>query len=266
MRTFRLAGIFLTSIVLSTGVVSLVLAADSTVRGTLGRAAPAAGLKNACGSASCIPTIVGGLISIVLGLLGVALVGYVVYAGYLWMTAGGESKQIEEAQTVLRNAVIGVVVVGFSYTIAGVGIRFLNDAFTPTPPVAPPPAATPASPAAPDSDLTPTSGLNPLRQGCRRNTCTSECIQTTCANVTGQRRFTCETSCRNQCEQGCALDNAPDSPSNPSCQPIADYRQCLANCQSDNTERARRGEYATADLQRDVLYACNGDCTHLYCR
>lgn len=267
MRTFRWIGILSTS-TLMLAVAASVVFADGGVRSVLDRAAPAAGLQNACGTASCIPTIIGGLITLVLGLLGVALIGYVVYAGYLWMTAAGEAKQVEEAQTVLRNAVIGIVIIGFSYTLTGVGLRFIREAFNSSVPdyVAPTAPPVPGTPA-PEVDRTP-SRTNPFREGCRRTSCTSECIPINCSTFSGQRRFTCESGCRTECEARCpALDGPPaPSPTDTRCVPLADYRQCLANCASDITERARAGEYATPELQSDALAACNGDCTYLYCR
>lgn len=266
MRTFRGFGIFLASIFWLAATDAVVLAADATVRGVLNRTGPAAGLSNACGSGSCVPAIIGGLINVVLGILGILLIGYVVYAGYLWMTAGGESKRVEEAQTVLRNAVIGVAVIGFSYTLTGLGLRFLETAFTPTAPSAPvSEAPAPTAPAAiPES---PVPVINPFREGCQRSTCTNECIPQLCGTLTGQRRFTCEEStCRIQCEARCGLDGPP-IPTAPvqRCTPLADYRQCLANCATDVDERALRREFPSREAQSDALSVCNNDCDFLYC-
>ncbi|MBP6944672.1 hypothetical protein KBD61_02645 [Patescibacteria group bacterium] len=266
MRTFRGVGIFLASIFLLAATETVAFAADATVRGVLNRTAPAAGLTNACSSGSCVPTIVGGLINIVLGILGILLIGYVVYAGYLWMTAGGESKRVEEAQKVLRNAVIGVAVIGFSYTLTGLGLRFVENAFNPTAPSAPAPEV--AAPGAPAPVVeAPVPVINPFREGCQRTTCTSECIPQLCGNFTGQRRFTCEqATCRTQCEARCGLDGPP-IPTAPvqRCTPLADYRQCLANCATDIDERAARREFATRVEQSEELSVCNTSCDFLYC-
>lgn len=72
------------------------------------------------GSANSAPTLVeliGNGIQIALSLLGVVLLGYVLYAGFLWMTAGGEEDNIKKAQGILRNAVIGLVIILASYSI-----------------------------------------------------------------------------------------------------------------------------------------------------
>ncbi len=62
-------------------------------------------------------TIIGNGIQIALSLLGVILLFYVLYAGFLWMTAGGEEDNIKKAQGILRNAVIGLVIILASYSI-----------------------------------------------------------------------------------------------------------------------------------------------------
>ncbi|MEK7139360.1 MAG: hypothetical protein AAB817_01535, partial [Patescibacteria group bacterium] len=43
-----------------------------------------------------------------LEVLGVVFLVLTVYAGFKWMTAGGNSEQIDEAKALLRNAVIGL--------------------------------------------------------------------------------------------------------------------------------------------------------------
>jgi len=57
------------------------------------------------------------IINYALGLLGTLFLVLIVYAGYLWMTAGGEEQQIEKAQGYLKNGIIGLVIV-----LAAVGI------------------------------------------------------------------------------------------------------------------------------------------------
>ena len=51
------------------------------------------------------------IINYALGLVGTLFVVLIVYAGYLWMTAGGEEQQIEKAKSYLKNGVIGLVIV-----------------------------------------------------------------------------------------------------------------------------------------------------------
>lgn len=63
--------------------------------------------------------IIGNLISTVLGLIGIILLVLFIYAGFLWMTAGGDKDQVEKAKSIFKNAVIGLVIIVFSYFISG---------------------------------------------------------------------------------------------------------------------------------------------------
>jgi len=58
--------------------------------------------------------------SIVRGLLatiGMALLIMFLYAGFLWFSARGNDDQVTKAKATLRNAVIGLLIVGFSYAL-----------------------------------------------------------------------------------------------------------------------------------------------------
>ncbi len=61
--------------------------------------------------------IIGRLIKVFLGLLGIIALFLTLYAGYLWMTAGGDDKKVDEAKTILRNAVIGLLIIMSAYAI-----------------------------------------------------------------------------------------------------------------------------------------------------
>jgi hypothetical protein len=50
--------------------------------------------------------------------LGVLFVCLTVYAGFLWMTAGGNEEHIEKAKKLLFRAVIGLIIVLSAYSIA----------------------------------------------------------------------------------------------------------------------------------------------------
>ncbi|MFA6406677.1 MAG: hypothetical protein WCW34_04120 [Patescibacteria group bacterium] len=70
-------------------------------------------------------TLVGQLIGAVMGLVGVILFGYMVYGGFRWMTAGGNEKAVTEAQTIIRNAIIGIVIIVAAYAISNFVIQTL---------------------------------------------------------------------------------------------------------------------------------------------
>lgn len=61
--------------------------------------------------------IIGRFIKFFLGFLGVIALLLTLYAGYLWMTAGGDDGKVDEAKTILRNAVIGLLIIMSAYAI-----------------------------------------------------------------------------------------------------------------------------------------------------
>lgn len=58
------------------------------------------------------------IINIVMLVLGVLAVGLIVYAGFLWMTSNGEEEKIETAKKILKNGVIGLVIILSAWGIA----------------------------------------------------------------------------------------------------------------------------------------------------
>lgn len=57
------------------------------------------------------------IIQILLTLVGTIFFVLTVYAGYLWMTAGGNEEEVEKAKTTLRNAILGLIIVIAAYGI-----------------------------------------------------------------------------------------------------------------------------------------------------
>jgi len=85
--------------------------------GSLDTTAGEMGYTTGPGSAS--PEIVISLvIQAVLGFLGVIFIILVIYGGILWMTAGGNEQQVEKAQKILKNSVIGLAIVLLAYAIS----------------------------------------------------------------------------------------------------------------------------------------------------
>ncbi|QQS60423.1 hypothetical protein IPN41_00340 [Candidatus Falkowbacteria bacterium] len=61
---------------------------------------------------------VGEIISIFLGFLGVIFLILMIYAGFNWMTAGGEEEQITKARNTIRAAIIGLLIVISAYALS----------------------------------------------------------------------------------------------------------------------------------------------------
>ena len=64
-----------------------------------------------------LPTIIGGYINIVIQALAIVLLGYLLWGGYIWMTAQGDSKQVDRAKGMIKNAIIGIVIVASASAI-----------------------------------------------------------------------------------------------------------------------------------------------------
>lgn len=65
-----------------------------------------------------LPTIIGRIINVVLGFLGILLLVYILYAGFLWMTAGGNEDNVKKAKAMIKNAIIGLIIVVAAFAIS----------------------------------------------------------------------------------------------------------------------------------------------------
>lgn len=63
-----------------------------------------------------------------LGILGLVAVSFLIYGGFLWLTAAGNEERIEKAKRVIVNAVIGLVIVLLSWAIVLYVARFVTGA------------------------------------------------------------------------------------------------------------------------------------------
>jgi len=57
------------------------------------------------------------IIRIILGFLGIIAVGLTLYAGFLWMTSGGNEDKLAQAKLILRNGIIGLIIILASFGI-----------------------------------------------------------------------------------------------------------------------------------------------------
>lgn len=62
-------------------------------------------------------TILSLVLEIILSILGLILLLYILYGGYTWMTAAGNTEQAKKAQATIQNAVIGMIVLICAYAI-----------------------------------------------------------------------------------------------------------------------------------------------------
>ncbi|MEI7620713.1 MAG: hypothetical protein WCJ57_04065 [Candidatus Falkowbacteria bacterium] len=62
--------------------------------------------------------IISTAITSILSLLGVVFVGLIVYAGIIWMIARGDEKQVTKAKDIIRESLIGLIIVLGAYAIS----------------------------------------------------------------------------------------------------------------------------------------------------
>jgi hypothetical protein len=72
--------------------------------------------------------VVANLINVVLQISGIILIVYIIYAGYLWMTAGGDDEQIGKAKSIISACVMGLLIVFSAYSLASFVIEKLRTA------------------------------------------------------------------------------------------------------------------------------------------
>lgn len=65
-----------------------------------------------------IRVILARLIKVFLGFLGIIFMILLVFAGFKWMTAGGNEKNVSDAQAQIRTAIIGLIIIMMAYSIA----------------------------------------------------------------------------------------------------------------------------------------------------
>lgn len=63
------------------------------------------------------PTLIGNVIGSILALIGVIFFVLMVYGGFLWMTAHGDSGQVDKGRETIIAAVIGIIIVAASYAL-----------------------------------------------------------------------------------------------------------------------------------------------------
>ncbi|GMU25120.1 hypothetical protein KJZ71_04270 [Patescibacteria group bacterium] len=77
-----------------------------------------------------LEVLIGNLINAALGFVGVVLLGVLLYAGFLWMTAGGNVDQVKKAKAMITNSVVGLVIVAASFAIANFVLGAITGATT----------------------------------------------------------------------------------------------------------------------------------------
>ncbi|MBL7021879.1 IPT/TIG domain-containing protein [Patescibacteria group bacterium] len=72
--------------------------------------------------------IITNIINIALGFLGLIAVVFILYAGFMWMTAGGNADRVDRAKKILIRAIIGLIIILSAFAIATFVINSITDA------------------------------------------------------------------------------------------------------------------------------------------
>ncbi len=101
--------------------------------GCLNSANPNPNSGDAATAGQQLPIIIGRIIRTLLGLLGIIFLVLMVYAGFLWMTARGESDPIDKAKEIIKQCIIGIIIIFLAYALTGFIINAVIRATTATP-------------------------------------------------------------------------------------------------------------------------------------
>ena len=84
---------------------------------------------------SNLPALVGMFINVFLSIIGIVFVALLIYGGFVYMTAAGEKERVTKGTNIIRQSVIGLVIVVSSYAISTFVINSIakGPGTTPTP-------------------------------------------------------------------------------------------------------------------------------------
>jgi hypothetical protein len=125
----------------------------SAITDRLDKVGKAGGYSTETTGEQALVKIIGGGIKIILSILGVILLGIIIYGGFLWMTAGGKTDNVTKAKTFIFNGIIGLIIIVSAYAISnfvmdqlkslGLTTSTTTSTGTTEPEITPPPVPTP---------------------------------------------------------------------------------------------------------------------------
>jgi len=78
--------------------------------------------------APSVVDLTANLINALLAVSGIILVCFIVYGGFVYMTAGGDTDKIKSAKRIIVNAIIGIVIMVSAYAISSFVLQQLTGA------------------------------------------------------------------------------------------------------------------------------------------
>ena len=83
-----------------------------------------------CAGREGVEYVVAGVIQIVLSLVGVIFITYILYGGYLWGTARGNTDKVDQGKKLIFEATIGTVIIFGAYILTAFVIQYVGEATT----------------------------------------------------------------------------------------------------------------------------------------
>lgn len=100
------------------GLIAFALMADFSLAQDIGAEIVENNFGDALGSSGTdIRFIIARVIQIALSFLGIIAISLTLYAGFIWMTSGGDEDKIDRAKSTLRNSIIGLLIILSSWAI-----------------------------------------------------------------------------------------------------------------------------------------------------
>ena len=84
-------------------------------------------LPNPLGNINSLAALVGRLIKGILGVVGSLALLMFIYGGMRWILSAGEPKNVALAQSIIKNATIGMLLIFFSYSISSIVLSFVDE-------------------------------------------------------------------------------------------------------------------------------------------
>ena len=125
MKLLAKISLFLSSLALVLTIASGILLPMQSVHAQIDTSLEDVGLESGLSDQSLTVTI-GNIISTFLSVLGVIALILVLYGGFVWMTAGGDSAKVDKAKGIMINAVIGLIIILISFAITSFVINALT--------------------------------------------------------------------------------------------------------------------------------------------
>ena len=80
-----------------------------------------------------LPVIIGNIIYAALSLTGIIFVILIIYGGFLWMQARGNTEDVTKAKKIIESAIIGIILIGLAFAITTFVINRITEAQGATP-------------------------------------------------------------------------------------------------------------------------------------